>query len=119
MILVDSQIYEIYRSTLKPITLALAYPAVENAASVCALVGSFSYINGLFRSRELTPYAVNFEEQALIYNAVMPIIASREWITAVSIRGYEPTVTVHNGSSSIAAKPAFDVIQYWFTNMKP
>jgi hypothetical protein len=103
----------------KPITLALGYPAVENAASGCALLGASCYNDGLFRSRELTPYAVNFEEQALIYNAVMPIIASREWITAVSIRGYEPTVTVHNGSSSIAAKPAMDVIQYWFTNMKP
>jgi hypothetical protein len=49
----------------------------------------------------------------------MPIIASREWITAVSIRGYEPIVTVQNGSSSIASKPAFDVIQYWFTNLQP
>jgi len=115
----DSQIYEIYRSTLKPITLALGYPAVENAASGCALLGASCYNDGLFRSRELTPYAVDFEEQALIYNAVMPIIASREWITAVSIRGYEPILTVHNGSSSIAAKPAFDVILYWFTNMKP
>jgi hypothetical protein len=116
---IDSQIYEIYRSTLKPIILALAYPAVENAASGCALLGASCYNDGLFRSVELTPYAVNFEEQALIYNAVMPIVASREWITAVSIRGYEPIVTVQDGSSSITAKPAFDVIQYWFTNMKP
>ncbi|MBW6465062.1 MAG: hypothetical protein K0B06_00980 [Brevefilum sp.] len=116
---IDSQIYEIYRSTLKPITLALGYPSVENAASGCALLGASCYNDGLFRSSELTPYAIDFEEQALIYNAVMPIIASREWITAVSIRGYEPIVTVQTGSSSIAAKPAFDVIQYWFTNMKP
>jgi hypothetical protein len=116
---IDSQIYEIYRSTLKPITLALGYPAVENAASGCALLGASCYNDGLFRSAEITPYAVDFEEQALIYNAVMPIIASREWITAVSIRGYEPILAVQNGSSSIASKPAFDVIQYWFTNMKP
>jgi hypothetical protein len=116
---IDSQIYEIYRSTLKPITLALGYPAVENAASGCALLDASCYNDGLFHSSEITPYAVAVEEQALIYNAVMPIVASREWISAVSIRGYEPIVAMQNGSSSIAAKPAFDVIQYWFTNMKP
>jgi hypothetical protein len=116
---IDSQIYEIYRSTLKPITLALGYPASENAASGCALLGASCYNDGLFHSSEITPFAVDVEEQALIYNAVMPIIASREWITAVSIRGYEPIVAMQTGSSSIATKPAFDVIQYWFTNMKP
>lgn len=116
---IDSQIYEVYRSTLMPITLALAYPAVEIAPSGCALLGESCYNDGLFRTSEILPYAISFSEQALIYNAIMPIIASRDWITGTSIRGYEPSIVVHDGASSIAGKPAFDVIQYWFNGMKP
>lgn len=117
--LIDSQIYEIYRSTSKPITLALAYPAVETAASGCALVSDSCYNDGLFRPGELSPYMVHLDDQALIYNAILPIVASRDWITAVSIRGYDPTVIVHDGASSIAEKPAYDVIEYWFKQLKP
>ena len=116
---IDNQIYEVYRSTLKPITLALAYPAVEFAASGCALLSESCYNDGIFRTKEISPYANSFSEQALIYNAVMPVIASRDWITGTSIRGYEPTIVVHDGASSIAGKPAFDVVQYWFNGMKP
>lgn len=117
--IINSQIYEVYRSYQKPIILATAYPSVETAASGCALLSESCYNDGLFRPSELMPYEVNLEEQALIYNAILPIIASREWITGISIRGYEPTVVVHDGASSIAGKPALDVIQYWFLNMKP
>jgi hypothetical protein len=116
---IDNHIYEVYRSTQKPITLAMAYPAIETAASGCALLNEACYNDGLFFADEMIAYAVDLQEQALIYNAVFPIIASRDWITATSIRGYNPIVTVHDGASSIAGKPAFDVVQYWFTSMKP
>ncbi|MFU8825912.1 MAG: glycoside hydrolase family 113 [Brevefilum sp.] len=117
--IIDSQIYEVYRSQYKPIILAAGYPAVETAASGCALLSESCYNDGLFSANELIPYEVNLQEQALIYNAIMPIIASRPWITGVSIRGYDPGAVVHDGASSIAGKPAQDVIQYWYTNMKP
>jgi len=116
---IDNHIYEVYRSTQKPITLAMAYPAIETAASGCALLNEACYNDGLFFTDEIIAYAVDLQEQALIYNAVFPIVASREWITATSIRGYNPIVTVHDGASSIAGKPAFDVVQHWFTGMKP
>ncbi len=116
---IDSQIYEIYRSTGKPLTVALAYPSVEITASGCVLVSETCYNDGLFRASELTPYMVHMADQALVYNAILPILASREWITGVSIRGYDPTVVIHDGASSIAGKPAQDVIEYWFSNMKP
>jgi hypothetical protein len=117
--IIDNEIYEVYRSTGMPVILALAYPAVEIAASGCALLNATCYNDGLFRASEISSYAISFTEQALIYNAVMPIIASRDWITGTSIRGYEPTGIILDGGSSIAGKPAFDVLQYWFTSMKP
>jgi len=116
---IDSQIYEIYRSTGMPLTIALAYPSVETTASGCALVSDTCYNDGLFRASELIAYMVHIADQALVYNAILPIVASREWITGVSIRGYDPTVVIHDGTSSIAGKPAQDVIEYWFTSMKP
>lgn len=116
---IDSLIYEVYRSTQKPITLALAYPAVETAPSGCALLNEACYNDGLFFATEITPFVVDLQEQALIYNAIFPIIASRDWITSTSIRGYDPTVIIHDGASSIFGKPSFDVVQYWFTSMKP
>lgn len=116
---IDNQIYEVFRSTQKPITLALAYPAVEVSASGCAMLNESCYNDGLFLTDEIKPYIVDLQEQSLVYNAIFPIIASRDWITGTSIRGYNPIVTVHDGSSSIAGKPAFDVVQYWFTNLKP
>jgi len=116
---IDEEIYEVYRSTAKPITLALAYPSVEMAASGCALIDDSCYNDGLFQTSELAPYMIQMEDQALIYNAVLPILASRDWITGVSIRGYEPSVTIQDSSSSIAGKPAADVVQYWFTQMQP
>jgi len=117
--IIDRHIYEVYRSTGLPITLAFAYPSVETAASGCALLNQACYNDGLFHPDELLAYETSLAEQALIYNAILPILASREWITGISIRGYEPTVVVHDGTSSIAGKPAFDIIQYWYNNLKP
>jgi hypothetical protein len=117
--IIDNQIYEIYRSQLLPITLALGYPSVSQAANGCALLNAACYNDGLFRGEDLYTYDIDFEIQSLIYNAIMPIIASRDWITGISIRGYDPIPVVYDGSSSIAGKPAFDVIQYWYTNLKP
>lgn len=116
---IDSQIYEIYRSTGKPLIIALAYPSVETSASGCILVSEACYNDGLFRASELTPYMIHMADQSLVYNAILPVIASREWITGVSIRGYDPTVIIQDGTSSIAGKPAQDVIEYWFASMKP
>ena len=116
---IDNHIYEVYRSTQKPITLGLAYPAVEKSASGCALLNEACFNDGLFSADEIKPYIVDMQEQSLVYNAIFPIIASRDWITGTSIRGYNPTVVIYDGSSSIAGKPAFDVVQYWYTNLKP
>ena len=117
--LIDSEIYEVYRSTDKSITLGFGYPALELSAKGCTLLGELCFTDGLFRADQISQFAVDFNQQATIYNAIIPIAASREWISGISIRGYEPTVDIHSPSSSIRSKPAEDVIKYWFTNMKP
>lgn len=117
--LIDSEIYEVYRSTGKPITLAFGYPALSSSASGCALFGDRCFNDGLFRLEQIDTLPVDFEQQSLVYNAIFPILASRDWVSGASIRGYEPIVDIHSGSSAIGGRPASDVIKYWFTNLIP
>ena len=114
---IDSLIYEVYRSTLKPITVALAYPSLDGAVMGCRMVDAPCSSDGVLIAEETTGTSTDLQEQALIYNAVLPVIASREWITGVAVRGYDPTLNALDSSSSIAGKPAADVIQYWFTGL--
>ena len=113
--IIDYHIYELYRSTEKPITLALAYPSVNGSVNGCSLLNEACYNDSLFLIDEISSFSVDLDEQALIYDSILPIIASREWITGISIRGYLPTVVLLDGSSSIYGKPAMNVIQQWFS----
>ncbi len=112
--IVDNLIYEVYRSTGKPLTIALAYPAMDGAAQGRALLGDPCYNDGLFLHDEVDGFALDLGEQALVYEAVLPIVASRPWISGTSIRGYEPTGIIHDQTSSIAGKPASEIIVDWF-----
>jgi hypothetical protein len=114
---VDNLLYEVYRSTFIPVTIAFAYPSVEGAAQGCQLIGNDCNNDGLFIQDELSGYKVDGAQQALIYSAILPIAASREWITGISVRGYMPLCNPEDSSSSISCKPAQDVIQYWYTGL--
>lgn len=114
---IDNLLYEVYRSTFIPVTIAFAYPSVEGAAQGCQLIGNECINDGLFIQDELSGYKVDLDQQALIYNAILPVSASREWITGISIRGYMPLCNPEDKSSSISCKPAQDVIQYWYTGL--
>jgi len=115
---VDSLIYEIYRSTMKPITIALGYPSIDGSAQGCALLREDCYNDGLFLPEEVASANLDLGEQAMIYNAILPVIASREWIRGISIRGYNPVVALQDPTSSLTGKPALDVIEYWYTGLK-
>jgi len=115
---IDNFVYEIYRSTQLPIMLALAYPSVDGAARGCALLNDSCYNDGLFLFDEIIGHNLDLEEQALIYSAILPVIASRWWITGTAIRGYLPTVILQDGSSSISGKPASVIINIWFNNIE-
>ena len=116
---IDSLIYEVNRSTGQPITIALAYPSVTNAAQGCLLLSEKCTNDGIFQMDDVAELPIDVHEQALVYNAILPIITSRPWITGISIRGYDPTTISLDGSSSLAGKPALDVIEYWFTGLGP
>ncbi len=113
----DNFLYEVYRSTLKPVTLAFAYPSVDGAAQGCQLLNNNCNNDGLFIEEEVSDQTLDLFEQAEIYNAILPTAASREWITGISIRGYIPGSTSDDLTSSIAGKPSKDVIQHWYSGL--
>ena len=115
--IVDNYLYEVYRSTGKPIILALAYPSVNNTFQGCRLVNENGYNDGLFTPEELEDHPIDLQAQVLIYQSILPVIASRSWITGTAIRGFEPSVILHDASSSIHGKPASRIIFDWFLDI--
>ncbi len=116
---IDTQVYPIYQELALPLVIALGYPSVSNAVMGCILIDDSCTNDGLFLPREIESLPIDLNQQVQIYNAILPIAASRDWVAGISIRGYNPTVNVLGGSSSIAGKPARDVIWYWFSGLNP
>lgn len=115
----DTQIYPVYEQTNLPIILAFAYPSIVNAPEGCLSIDEACSNDGLFLPSEISQAIVDFNSQVQIYNSIFPIVAGLDWVSGVSIRGYNPVVSVMDGSSSIAGKPARDVIWYWFAGFHP
>ena len=114
---IEEQIYPLYEQTNLPIILALAYPSTTDALQGCLLVDDICSNDGLFLPSEVTQSTVDLDLQVQIYNKLLPIAASLDWVSGISIRGYNPVVSVMDGASSIAGKPARDVIWYWFAGL--
>jgi hypothetical protein len=114
---INTQIYETYESTQKPIIIALAYPSIEGASTGCTLLDSDCSNDGVFLEDEVTDRIVNLDEQVSIYNATLPILSNQDWINGIAIRGYDPTIVKLDGTSSVTGKPAQDVIWYWFSGL--
>ena len=114
---VDNLIYEVYRSTFKPIMIGFAYPSSEGSALGCQLIDDNCDNDGIFSTQELSAFPIDVDQQTEVYNAIFPVAASREWITGISIRGFIPLSDPHDPSSSIAGKPAKDVVEYWYKGL--
>lgn len=108
----------VYQDTNLPLIVALGYPSVTNSHQGCLLVSDTCESDALFLPGELSPYSQDLNQQATIYNEILPAMADQPWISGIVIRGYQPTVEIFDNSSSIAGKPAEQVIWYWFEGLK-
>ena len=113
----NAQIYPIHEATGKPIIIALGYPSTADAVEGCLLIDEACSNDGVFLASEVSQSPVDLGLQVSIYNTLLPILADQDWVSGISIRGYNPVVSVMDGSSSIAGKPARDVIWYWFAGL--
>ncbi len=117
--IIEDQVYPIYQALQLPVVVALGYPSVSNALEGCLIVDEACSNDGLFLSSEVSNLPIDLDIQVQIYNTILPILSGLDWVDGISIRGYNPSVDILDGSSSIAGKPARDVIWYWFSGLNP
>jgi hypothetical protein len=116
--LVDTTLYETYQFYGKPVYLAFGYPSAVGSAQGCFLVSESCRNDARFESHEMTNMEADFNAQLDIYNTIFPILTSRDWISGVSIKGFEPTKVVIDNTSTLWGKPAMDVIWYWYSGLE-
>jgi hypothetical protein len=115
---IDNFIYEVYRSNQKPIILGFGYPSIDGGSMGCTVLSEDCKNDGLFTAHEMADYNLDFEEQALIYNAIFPVATSREWISGICFIGFNPFAYDQEGTSDINHKPAQEIIKYWFFGLQ-
>lgn len=102
----------------KLIILQYAMPAIDGGSSGCIQSPTTtSCINAVrFTSfyPEINSYQRDDVEQAEAYNAVLHCVAQRDWVDGFVSSGFYPPVMLADSSVSVAGKPAFDVLWYWF-----
>jgi hypothetical protein len=106
----DGDIYKLYATFQKPVIIGLNYYSYDGSASDC--------INSNSTCANLNNGSIDVDEQADIYQAVLKTTVSRPWIYGLVSSGFNPAVSVQDGSSSVYGKPAMQVLAYYFNNLK-
>jgi hypothetical protein len=118
--LLDNEISGLATILNKPILIALAYPSVSGASLGCLADGRGGCLDWSAFSppnADLPSFALNLQEQADIYEAILTAVNERPWVGGVISRGYYPPVALRDKSASIHGKPAADILWYWFPRL--
>ncbi len=113
--ILDQSILQLYNRFQKPIIIGIKYPSIDGSASDC-----INYNNPcleLVESKLSGSLAIDLNEQADIYTAILDTIIDREWITGVVSQGYYPAVIVKDASISVRGKSAMDVLSYYYNEV--
>lgn len=103
-----------------PIYLSLEYLSIVDSASACAKApdetcrDNAEFNQGAIVDPDLE---VDLLAQAQALNALLLEATIRSGIQGIYIRGYNPSVILHDKSASIYGKPGRDVIWYWYSRL--
>ncbi len=106
----DAEIQPFQAALGKPVILAVAYPSAEGAG-----LGTIPTRVALTPGN--TQAAVDLQEQADIYQALLAAVNERAWLGGFVSRGYYPPAVLHDASASVHGKPAADILWYWFPRL--
>jgi hypothetical protein len=109
----DEEIYQLYATYSKPVTLGIYYPSIDGGASGCLNFGKSCDRVMIDSDSNVTVDAI---EQADVYQGILRAVVQRPWVSGVFSKGFNPSVAVVDTSSSIHGKPAMEVISYYFRN---
>jgi hypothetical protein len=110
----DGSAYPFVSTYLKPIILAVDFSSLEGSGSDCKSKANSceSIIKNGYSTEQ-----VDLDEQMYIYDAILSEVLQQEWILGVVSMGYNPSVAILDGSSSVRGKPAGEVLRHYFSNV--
>jgi hypothetical protein len=108
----DADIYKLYATYQKPIILGIDYTSIDGTASDCLNFNSSCITVNKNTPQESLP--VDVDEQADVYRAILEEVTTRPWVLGLVSQGFNPSVAVHDVSSSVHGKPAMQVLSAFF-----
>jgi len=119
-LLLDRDIQPYQALLNKPLVLAIAYPAIDGAATACPPDGAGGCLPWTAFNQpkpDNSSFNVDLQAQVDIYQALLGAVNMRPWITGFVSRGYYPPVILLDKSASIHGKPAADLLWYWYPRL--
>lgn len=113
--IVNDEIYNLYAVTQKPVIIGIDYPSVDGSASNC--LNFSNSCEAFIQSQDNAFVYVDLAEQAQIYQALIEESLKHNWIYGLVAKGYNPSVSVADNSSSIQDKPASIVVAHYFNSL--
>jgi hypothetical protein len=120
----DEEIKTFQEQIGKPVTLGISYPSADGAATGCLpdpldISGEGCLDPGLLArpNADIPSLAVDLEEQARAYSALLVALNERDWISGYISRGFYPPAALQDKSASVHGKPAADLLAYWFPRL--
>jgi len=116
----DEIIQPLLVDTNLKVWVGLDFPSVSFSQTDCisypTLCNSPEIFN--FPAPEQPEIQFSLQEQTKMYNAALPEINRRDWISGISSRRFLIPAGLQDQSSSIRGKPAANVIWYWYSQMR-
>ncbi len=115
--MLDQDAYKLYATFQKPIIISLDYYAVGGSGADCRETGmpcQHLYLQSLGKG----DIEANFIEQADLYQAFLRTVIQKPWISGIVSEGYHPVISNQDASNSVRGKPAMQVINYFYNNLK-
>lgn len=115
--LLDADILPFIVAVQKTVIISVAYPSADGAAQGCIPGAGGGCLDSSALARPLpdaSSVAVDQQEQADLYQAVLGAINTRNWISGVASRGYYPPAILQDKSESIHGKLAANYLWYWY-----
>jgi hypothetical protein len=119
--LMDTHLLPVQQRFNKQIVISAAYYAVDGAATQCLKRDDgqcYAYEAFNPGSAEAVRFALDLQEQADIYNALLYAVNDRTWVTGFSTFGYNPVALLRDKSISVRGKPAEAMLSAWFPKLQ-
>lgn len=69
----------------------------------------------VYSNQAATP--ANLDHQVTVYNAILTAVNSKDWVSGIVSRGFEPGLITKLDNASVFGKPAANALWYWFPRL--